>query len=76
MYNQRVSLELMLSPHYYGWKKALAHHGEILHKCAKLFDSGALKLHLSATLPLDQAVQAHRLIEQGGMTGKIALVNG
>jgi len=76
LYNQRVSLELMLSPHFFGWKEALTHHGEILRECARLFESGALTLHLSTTLPLAEAAQAHRLIEQGGMTGKIALVNG
>jgi len=76
MYNQRLSLELMLSPLYYGWKEALAHHGEILRECARLFDSGQLNIHLATTLPMTEAAQGHRLIEQGGMTGKIALVNG
>lgn len=74
MYNQRLSLELMLSPLYYGWQEALAHHGEILRECGKLFDSGQLRLHLAATLPLGEAAEAHRLLEQGGMRGKLALV--
>lgn len=74
MRNQRVSLELMLSPLYYGWAEALRHHGEILRHCAALFDNGKLQLHLSATLPLAEAAQAHRLLEAGGMSGKIALV--
>lgn len=73
MFNQRVSLELMLSPLYYGWSAALAHHGEILRECAQLFDSGQLHLHMATTLPLAEAAQAHRLLEQGGMSGKIAL---
>lgn len=76
MYNQRLSLELMLSPLFYGWKEALAHHGEILRECAKLFEQGRLRIHLAKTLPLNEAADAHRLIELGGMTGKIALVNG
>lgn len=76
MLNQRLSLELMLSPLFYGWKEALAHHGEILRKCAQLFDNGQLRLQLARVLPLAEAAEAHRLIEQGGMTGKIALVNG
>lgn len=74
MRNQRVSLELMLSPLYYGWTEALRHHGAILGECASLFDSGRLTLHLDRTLPLAEAAQAHRLLEQGGMTGKIALL--
>lgn len=57
-------------------KEALAHHGEILRECAKLFDQGQLRLHIAKTLPLDAAAEAHRLIEQGGMTGKLVLVNG
>lgn len=76
MNNQRVSLELMLSPLYYGWNDALAHHGKILRECARLFDNKQLRIHLATTLPLAEAAQAHRLIDQGGMTGKIALVNG
>lgn len=71
--NQRLSLELMLSPHYYGWPEALAHQGEILRKCAELFAAGKLQLQLQAVLPLAEAAQAHRHIEQGGMTGKLAL---
>jgi NADPH2:quinone reductase len=66
----------MLSPLFYGWKEALAHHGEILRECAKLFEQGRLRIHLAKTLPMNEAAEAHRLIEQGGMTGKIALVNG
>lgn len=74
MRNQRTSLELMLSPQYYGWDQALAHQGDILRRCAELFDSGCLKLHVSHRLPLSEVAEAHRLIEQGGMVGKIALL--
>lgn len=72
--NLRVSLELMLTPMLLGLKEALAHQAWILERCAALFDTGQLSIKLARTLPLEQASAAHRLIEAGGMTGKIALV--
>jgi NADPH2:quinone reductase len=36
--------------------------------------SGALELRIDTTLPLDQAVEAHRLIESRATSGKIVLV--
>jgi NADPH2:quinone reductase len=73
MRNLRISLELMLSPMYYGWSTAQAHQAEILRQCAALFDAGQLRIHLAHVLPLQQAGEAHRLIEQGGMQGKVVL---
>lgn len=72
--NLRFSLELMLSPMYYGWSEALRHHGWILEQCSALADQGRLKIHVAHALPLVQAAAAHRLIEAGGMTGKIVLL--
>ena len=40
---------------------------------AGLVGSGQLRVHLQATLPLAEAAQAHRLLESGRTTGKIAL---
>ncbi len=71
--NLRISFELMLTPMVYGLMNAQQHHAEILRRCAALFDAGKLRIHLSHTLPLEQAAEAHQLIESGGMTGKIAL---
>lgn len=73
MRNLRISLELMLSPMYYGWDAAQAHQADILRRCAALFDAGKLRIHLSHVLPLSQAAEAHRLLEQGGTQGKIVL---
>ncbi|PKM45290.1 MAG: alcohol dehydrogenase [Gammaproteobacteria bacterium HGW-Gammaproteobacteria-1] len=73
MRNLRISLELMLSPMYYGWDAAQAHQADILRQCAALFDAGKLRIHLSHVLPLSQAAEAHRLLEQGGTQGKIVL---
>jgi NADPH:quinone reductase-like Zn-dependent oxidoreductase len=39
-----------------------------------LFADGTLKPHLFKSFPLDQADDAHRLMEGGGHVGKIALM--
>ncbi len=71
--NLRVSLELMLSPPYFGWEPARRHQTGILERCTNLFDSGRLSVHVSHTLPLSKAAEAHRIIEAGGVTGKVVL---
>ncbi len=73
MRNLQISLELMLSPMYFGWENALQHQGWILEQCAQLFDREELNVHVTHTLPLEKAPEAHRLIEAGGMTGKVVL---
>ena len=72
--NLRVSFELMLTPMVYGLSTAQQHQADILRRCAELFDAGKLRIHLARTFPLEQAAEAHRVIEAGGMTGKLALV--
>lgn len=71
--NLRVSQELMLSPMYYGWTDAQRHQAWILEQCAALFDAGALRVHVDRVLPLAEAAAAHRAIEAGEVTGKLAL---
>lgn len=72
--NLRVSLELMLSPMLYGLFAQQQHQAEILRRCGTLFDAGKLRIHLAHTFPLKQAGDAHRMIEAGNTTGKIALI--
>lgn len=71
--NQRLCLELMLTPMHQGLFEVQSHHGDILDDCAELIDSGELKIHVSQQLPLADAAEAHRLIERGGMMGKVVL---
>ncbi|MFZ0788855.1 MAG: zinc-dependent alcohol dehydrogenase family protein [Chromatiaceae bacterium] len=71
--NLRISLELMLTPMLYDLPRARTHQGEILHRCGKMIDNGDLKIHCSASFPLAQAQEAHKLIEEGHVTGKIVL---
>ncbi len=53
---------------------ARLHQTEILERCADLLDGGRLKILLTKTFPLEDAETAHRLIETGSTTGKMALI--
>jgi NADPH2:quinone reductase len=72
--NLRIGLELMLTPMLRNLPRARNHQGDILRRCGDLIDSGELRIQVSQTFPLEQAAQAHTLIEQGHVTGKLALV--
>jgi NADPH2:quinone reductase len=74
--NLRVAQELMLSPMFYGWVEAQRHQAWILEQCADLFDSNQLRVQVDKVLPMSEAVEAHRLIEAGGMSGKLVLAIG
>lgn len=71
--NQRLSMELMLTPMLERLVEGQKYHGQILRQCAEWIDAGRLKIHLSRTFPLEQASKAHQAIETGSSTGKIAL---
>ena len=71
--NLGVYFTLMLAP----WVRNLREHwhrqGDILRQCGELFDSGSLQIRVQETLPLEQASEAHRIIEEGHTTGKLVL---
>ena len=71
--NVRVSQELMLTPMLSELKEGAAHHAAILEQCAQLIDDKQLKIHIAKILPLEDAAQAHKLIEEGHMQGKVVL---
>ncbi len=71
--NLRLSLELMLTPALMALKQAQSHQTLILEQCATFIDEGKLTLHLSQTFPLEEVVAAHKALETGSTTGKIAL---
>ena len=64
----------MLTPMLRGLTAARRHHAEILERCGELMAAGRLRVHVADTFPLEQAAEAHRRIETGGMTGKLVLV--
>ena len=72
--NQSICLELMLTPMHKQIYEAQIHQAEILKECAQLFEDGRLKIHISHALRLADAAEAHRLIEAGGMMGKVVLM--
>ncbi|MBN2886990.1 MAG: zinc-dependent alcohol dehydrogenase family protein [Chromatiaceae bacterium] len=73
MRNLRISLELMLTPMLRDVPRARVQQGEILRRCSKLIDAGELRIHVSQCFPLAEAEAAHRLIEDGHVSGKLAL---
>jgi NADPH2:quinone reductase len=71
--NLCLSFELMLTPQVYGLHAARTAQRKILEQAAVWADAGKLHVHISHTLPLAQAAEAHDLIEHGHTTGKIVL---
>ncbi|MDH2916343.1 MAG: zinc-binding dehydrogenase, partial [Gallionella sp.] len=72
--NLSLCYELMLTPQVMELHDERIRQRKILEQCATLVDAGKLKVHVSHRLPLEQAGAAHRLIEAGGMIGKVVLV--
>lgn len=72
--NLRVGFTLMLTPMLRDLPQARDDQVAILSNCAEFIDSGSLKISLADSLPLAQAAEAHRLIEQGHTQGKLVLI--
>jgi len=72
--NQRISFELMLTPMLQGLVAPQQYQAKILQQCANWIDEGKLKIHLSQTFPFQDAAKAHKALETGSTTGKIALL--
>ncbi len=71
--NLRISQELMLSPTVFDLHEMRIHQTEILEQSCKLFEADQLQVKVSHQLPLEQAAEAHQLIERGDMFGKVVL---
>jgi NADPH2:quinone reductase len=71
--NLRIAFELMLTPMLQDLPSVREHQGEILQRCGQWCDEGRLKIQVGHTFPLEKAVEAHRLLEEGHMQGKIVL---
>jgi len=71
--NVRVSQELMLTPMVLGLRDGAEHQAAILEQCGQLMEQKKLAVMVSEVLPLSDAVEAHRRIESGHMTGKLVL---
>ncbi len=71
--NQSIHYELMLTPMQLGMHAARIRQREMLEAAAGLIEAGKLKVTVSRALPLKQAAEAHRLIEDGHISGKVVL---
>lgn len=71
--NLSLSFELMLTPQLLKLHDERVRQTRILEQGAQLADAGKLKVRVSRRLPLEQAAEAHRVMEQESMLGKIVL---
>lgn len=71
--NLRVGFDLMLTPMLQHLPEARAHQVDILHRGLDFLESRDLEVRVSETLPLQEAAEAHRMIESGHTQGKIVL---
>ena len=71
--NLSLCYDLMLTPQLMNLHEERVRQRKILEQGAQLVEAGRLGVLVSHKLPLENAAEAHRLIEAGGMTGKIVL---
>ncbi len=71
--NLSLCFELMLTPQLLKAHYLRVKQREILEWSASLIESGELSVLVSHQLPLDYAAQAHQLLAEGSMLGKIIL---
>jgi NADPH:quinone reductase len=71
--NLSLCYELMLTPQVMKLHDERIRQRKILEQGAQLVEAGKLGVLVSYALPLKDAAEAHRLIEKGGVTGKIIL---
>lgn len=72
--NLTLCYELMLTPQVMVLHDERVRQRKILEHGAQLVDAGKLGVLVNHKLPLADAAQAHRLIEQGGTVGKVVLI--
>ena len=71
--NLVLAFVLMLTPTLLDMHDQRVHQRRILEEGARLIEANRLKIKISHLLPLEQAAQAHTMIEEGHTTGKIVL---
>lgn len=73
MHNLSVAHELMLTPMVLGRMDLREQQTAILEAVANRLLNGNLMVHVARTWPLEEAAEAHRYLEAGGVMGKLAL---
>ena len=74
--NLSLCYELMLTPQVMKLHEERVRQRKILEQGAHLVEAGKLGVLVSHKLPLENAAEAHRMIERGGVIGKIVLTMG
>ncbi|MFP4080360.1 MAG: zinc-binding dehydrogenase, partial [Ectothiorhodospira sp.] len=73
LHNLTLAQELMLTPMILGRDDFRLHQTGILRECVARVADGRLQVRVAGTYPLEQAIQAHRRLEAGGLAGKLVL---
>lgn len=71
--NQRIGYELVLSPLLFQLQEHQLRQRDILERAADMFEQGQLHTEIAATFALDQAREAHAMVETGSTMGKVVL---
>ena len=71
--NLSICYEMMLTPQLMKQHEDRIRQRKILEQGARLVEAGKIGVLVSYALPLQDAAEAHRLIEKGGILGKIIL---
>jgi NADPH2:quinone reductase len=64
---------MMLTPMWQDLEIERRRQGEIVRQAMKWLEEDRIKVRIAATFPLEEVAEAHALLENGGMTGKIVL---
>jgi NADPH2:quinone reductase len=74
-YNNNLTIHnvMMLTPMWLGLEVERRRQGEIVRRAMDWLAQGRIQVSLIADYPLEQLADAHRQLEQGGMTGKIVV---
>jgi len=71
--NLTIAYVQMTAPLYLGLRAARARQTRMLEQACKLAEAGDIRPVVSRLLPLEAAAEAHRLLEDGHVTGKVVL---
>jgi NADPH2:quinone reductase len=71
--NLSICYELMLAPQLMKLHEERVRQRKLLEHCTRQVEAGELGVLVTHRYPLAQAADAHRLLEAGGITGKIIL---
>jgi len=74
--NLSICYELMLTPQVMSNHEERIRQRKILERASNLIETGEMGVLVSYALPLNEAAEAHRILERGHVLGKIILTPG